>query len=59
MGRERQEKALCDTASVTQINLIKELQHSTAESHIIVQAKMQVYDVVMRKVQLPFGNLCL
>lgn len=38
-ARERQEKALCDTASVTQINLINELQHSTAETHIIIQAK--------------------
>lgn len=56
---ERQEKALYDTASVTQINLIKELQHSMAESHIIIQAKMQVYSVVMLKVQLPCGNLCL
>lgn len=52
-------ETLCDTASVTQINLIKELQHSTAESHIIIQAKMQVYNVVMLKVQLHCGHLRL
>lgn len=33
------EKALYDTASVTRINQIKELQHSMAESHIIIQGK--------------------
>lgn len=38
-GQEREEKALYKTASVTQINLIKELQHSMAESHIIIRAK--------------------
>lgn len=32
-------KALCDTVNVTQINQIKELQHSTAESHIIIHAQ--------------------
>lgn len=45
--RERREKAPYDTTSVTQINLIKELQHSMAESHIIIQAKMLLYSVVM------------
>lgn len=29
----RQEKALYDTVSVTQINLIRELQHSMAHTH--------------------------
>lgn len=45
---ERQEKALYDTASVRQINLIKELRHSMAESRIIIpEVGVQVYNVVM------------
>lgn len=56
---ERQEKALYDTASVTPNNRIRELPHSLVETHIIVQAKMQVYNVVMLKVQLPWSHLCL
>lgn len=35
----KEEKAACDTASVTQINQIKEFQHSTSESHIIAEAE--------------------
>lgn len=46
-------KALCDTVSVTQINQIKELQHSVAESLIIIQANThthaQVCNVVILK----------
>lgn len=44
---KKEEKAACDTASVTQINQIKEFQHSTAESHIIAEAETQVGCVVM------------
>lgn len=34
-------KALCETVSVTQINQIKELRHSMAESLIIIQARVR------------------